>query len=480
MTTPYDVLIIGSGPGGYVTAIRSAQLGLKTAIVEREHLGGICLNWGCIPTKALLRSAEILHYAQHPDAYGLKIEGKVTPDAAAVVKRSRGVSAQLNGGVGFLLKKNKVDVIWGEATISKVGEVTVVPTKKPPMLPQNPVPKGVLGAGTYQAKHIIVATGARPRVLPGIEPDGKLIWTYFEAMVPPAFPKSLIVMGSGAIGIEFASFYKTMGADVTVVEVLPQIMPVEDAEIAGVARKRFEKLGLKIMTSTKVTKVEKGADGVTCTIEDDKGAKQTIKAERLISAVGVVGNIENLGLEKLGVKTDRGCVVIDAFGKTNVPGIYAIGDVAGPPMLAHKAEHEGVICVEAIKGLHPHPMDKLMIPGCTYCHPQVASVGLTEAKAKEAGYTLKVGRFPFTANGKAIALGEPDGLVKTIFDAKTGKLLGAHMVGAEVTELIQGFVIAMNLETTEEDLMHTVFPHPTLSEMMHESVLDAYGKVIHT
>jgi dihydrolipoamide dehydrogenase len=480
MTTPYDVLIIGSGPGGYVTAIRSAQLGLKTAIVEREHLGGICLNWGCIPTKALLRSAEILHYAQHPDAYGLKIEGKVSADPAAVVKRSRGVSQQLNGGVGFLLKKNKVDVIWGEATITKAGEVSVAPTKKPPMLPQNPVPKGVLGAGTYAAKNIIVATGARPRVLPGIEPDGKLIWTYFEAMVPPAFPKSLIVMGSGAIGIEFASFYRTMGAEVTVVEVLPQIMPVEDAEIAGIARKRFEKLGIKIMTSTKVTKVEKGADDVTCTLEDDKGVKTTLKAERLISAVGVVGNIENLGLEKLGVKTDRGCIVADPFGKTSVPGIYAIGDVAGPPMLAHKAEHEGVICVEAIKGLHPHAMDKSMIPGCTYCHPQVASVGLTEAKAKAAGYELKVGRFPFIGNGKAIALGEPDGLVKTIFDARTGKLLGAHMVGAEVTELIQGFVVAMNLETTEEDLMHTVFPHPTLSEMMHESVLDAYGKVIHT
>ena len=480
MTTPYDVLIIGSGPGGYVTAIRSAQLGLKTAIVEREHLGGICLNWGCIPTKALLRSAEILHYAQHPDAYGLKIEGKVSADPAAVVKRSRGVSQQLNGGVGFLLKKNKVDVIWGEATITKVGEVSVAPTKKPPMLPQNPIPKGVLGAGTYAAKNIIVATGARPRVLPGIEPDGKLIWTYFEAMVPPAFPKSLIVMGSGAIGIEFASFYRTMGAEVTVVEVLPQIMPVEDAEIAGIARKRFEKLGIKIMTSTKVTKVEKGADDVTCTLEDEKGVKTTLKAERLISAVGVVGNIENLGLEKLGVKTDRGCVVADPFGKTSVPGIYAIGDVAGPPMLAHKAEHEGVICVEAIKGLHPHAMDKSMIPGCTYCHPQVASVGLTEAKAKAAGYELKIGRFPFVGNGKAIALGEPDGLVKTIFDAKTGKLLGAHMVGAEVTELIQGFVVAMNLETTEEDLMHTVVPHPTLSEMMHESVLDAYGKVIHT
>jgi dihydrolipoamide dehydrogenase len=478
--TAYDVLIIGSGPGGYVTAIRSAQLGFKTAIVEREHLGGICLNWGCIPTKALLRSAEIYHYAQHPEAYGLKIEGKVTFDPKAVVQLARGVSQQLNGGVGFLLKKNKVDVIWGEAVIDKVGQVTVSPTKKQIVQPQNPVPKGTLGAGVYSAKHIIIASGARPRVLPGIEPDGKLIWTYFEAMTPPSFPTSLIVMGSGAIGIEFASFYHTMGVDVTVVEVLPQIMPVEDAEIAALARKRFEKAGLKIMTSTKVVKVDKASDSVTCTVEDDKGAQHILKADRLISAVGVVGNIENLGLEKLGIKTDRGCIVTDGFGRTNLSGIYAIGDVAGPPMLAHKAEHEGVICVEHIKGLHVHAMDKSMIPGCTYCHPQVASVGLTEAKAKDAGYSIKVGRFPFMGNGKAIALGEPDGLVKTIFDAKTGKLLGAHMIGAEVTELIQGYVVAMNLETTEEELMHTVFPHPTLSEMMHESVLDAYGRVIHT
>jgi dihydrolipoamide dehydrogenase len=478
--TTYDVLIIGSGPGGYVTAIRSAQLGLKTAIVEREHLGGICLNWGCIPTKALLRSAEIYHYAQHAQDYGLKIEGKVTFDAAAVVKRSRGVSQQLNGGVAFLLKKNKVDVIWGEATIDKPGQVSVKPTAKPAVQPQNPVPKGTLGEGVYQAKNIIVATGARPRVLPGIEPDGKLIWTYFEAMVPTTFPKSLIVMGSGAIGIEFASFYRTMGCEVTVVEVMAQVLPVEDAEIAALARKRFEKQGIKIMTSTKVVKVEKKADSVVCTLEDDKGAKSQLEAERLISAVGVVGNVENIGLEKLGVKMDRGCIVTDGLGKTNVPGIFAIGDVAGPPMLAHKAEHEGVICVEGIKGLHPHPMDKAMIPGCTYCHPQVASVGLTEAKAKEQGIAVKVGRFPFAGNGKAIALGEPEGLVKTIFDAKTGKLLGAHMIGAEVTELIQGYVVAMNLETTEEELIHTVFPHPTLSEMMHESVMDAYGRVVHS
>jgi dihydrolipoamide dehydrogenase len=478
-TTSYDVLIIGAGPGGYVTAIRAAQLGFKTAIVEREHLGGICLNWGCIPTKALLRSAEIYHYATHAKDYGLVLEGQMKVDPAAVVKRSRGVSAQLNGGVGFLLKKNKVDVIWGEARITKPGEVVVGAPSKPAVQPANPVPKGTLGAGTYQAKHIIVATGARPRVLPGIEPDGKSIWTYFEAMVPPAMPKSLLVMGSGAIGIEFASFYRTMGAEVTVVELLPQILPVEDHEIAALAQKRFEKQGMKIITGAKVTSVRKGADGVTATVETGDGKRQDIAAEKLISAVGVVGNVEGLGLEALGVKMDRGTIVTDGLGRTNVPGIYAIGDVAGPPMLAHKAEHEGVICVETIKGLHTHPMDKRKIPGCTYCHPQVASVGLTEKKAKEEGYDIRVGRFPFVGNGKAIALGEPEGLVKTIFDKKTGQLLGAHMIGAEVTELIQGYVVAMQLETTEEDLMHAVFPHPTLSEMMHESVLDAYGRVIH-
>ena len=397
-----------------------------------------------------------------------------------VVKRSRGVSAQLNGGVAYLLKKNKVDVIWGEAKITKVGEVVVGSATKAAVEPQNPIPKGILGQGTYKAKNIIVATGARPRALPGIEPDKNLIWTYFEAMVPKTMPKSLIVMGSGAIGIEFASFYRTFGADVTVVEVMPQILPVEDAEIAALARKSFEKQGMKIMTGAKVLSVKKGTNSVTASIQDEKGATMELTAERLISAVGVVGNIENLGLEALGVKTDRGCVVTDGLGRTNVAGIYAIGDVAGPPMLAHKAEHEGVLCVEGIKGLHVHAMDKLKIPGCTYCHPQVASVGLTEAKAKEAGHQIKVGRFPFMGNGKAITLGEPDGLIKTVFDAKSGKLLGAHMIGAEVTELIQGYVVAMTLETTEEDLMHTVFPHPTLSEMMHESVLDAYGRVIHT
>ena len=479
MANSYDVIIIGSGPGGYVTAIRSAQLGLKTAIVEREHLGGICLNWGCIPTKALLRSAEIMHYGQHLKDYGLKLEGSISADVAAVVARSRGVSARLNGGIGYLMKKNKVDVIWGEAKLSKPNEIIVTPTKKAPMLPQNPVPKGVQGEGTYTAKHIIIATGARPRALPGIEPDGKLIWTYFEAMVPPALPKKLLVMGSGAIGIEFASFYNAMGSDVTVVEVMPTVMPVEDAEISAFARKMLEKSGLKIKTSTKVTKVVKGADSVTATLEGADGKTEEITADRLISAVGVQGNIENLGLEALGIKTDRGCLVIDGYGRTNVPGVYAIGDVAGPPMLAHKAEHEGVICVEKIAGVPGvHPMNKLMIPGCTYCHPQVASVGLTEAKAKEAGHDIRVGRFQFQANGKAIALGEDQGLIKTIFDKKSGQLIGAHMVGHEVTELIQGFVVAMNLETTEEELMHTIFPHPTLSEMMKESVLDAYGKVL--
>jgi dihydrolipoamide dehydrogenase len=479
MANAYDVIIIGSGPGGYVTAIRSAQLGLKTAIVEREHLGGICLNWGCIPTKALLRSAEMMDYASHAKDFGLTLNGTMTADVKAVVARSRGVSARLNGGIGYLMKKNRVDVIWGEAKLSKPGEIVVSPMTKPAVQPQNPVPKGVQGEGTYTAKHIILATGARPRALPGIEPDGKLIWTYFEAMKPEEMPKSLLVMGSGAIGIEFASFYRSMGADVTVVEVMANIMPVEDPEISGIARKALEKRGMKILTEAKVIKVDKLANAITAHVETKDGKVQAITADRMISAVGVQGNIENLGLETLGIKTDRGCVVIDGYGRTNVAGIYAIGDVAGPPMLAHKAEHEGVICVEKIAGLpNVHPMNKSMIPGCTYCHPQVASVGLTEAKAKEQGREIRVGRFNFNANGKAIALGEDNGLIKTIFDKKTGELIGAHMVGAEVTELIQGFVVAMNLETTEEDLMHTIFPHPTLSEMMKESVLDAYGRVL--
>ena len=469
MLDPFDIIIIGSGPGGYVTAIRAAQLGFKTAIVERDYLGGICLNWGCIPTKALLRSAEIFHYMQHPKDYGLSAEN-VSYDPAAVVKRSRVVSKRLNDGVGFLMRKNKVTVIWGEAIINAPGKVTVKASK-------TEAPKGALGPDTYQAKHIILATGARPRVLPGLEPDKKLIWTYFEAMLPERMPKSLLVVGSGAIGIEFASFYRNFGVEVTVVEILPQILPAEDAEISAFARKQFEKQGIKILTDTKVAKLEKKPDGVTATVEG-KGGTQTLNVERVISAIGVVGNIENLGLEKVGVKTERGAIVVDALNRTSVPGIYAIGDVAGPPLLAHKAEHEGVICVEAIKGLKPHPMDKRLIPGCTYCSPQIASVGLTEQAAKEKKLDIRVGRFPFVGNGKAIALGEDQGLVKVIFEKKTGELLGAHMVGAEVTELIQGYVVAMNLETTEEELIHTIFPHPTLSEMMKEAVLDAYGRAL--
>ncbi len=479
MAQTYDVIVIGSGPGGYIAAIRAAQLGLKTAIVEREHLAGICSNWGCIPTKALLRSAEIFHYAQHPGDYGIKIEGSVTPDLKAIVARSRGIAQRMNGGVGFLMKKNKVDIIWGEAKITKPGEIVVSKTTKAIQQPQAPLPKTVLPEGTYTAKHIVIATGARPRALPGIEPDGKLIWTYFEAMKPEEMPKSLLVMGSGAIGIEFASFYRTLGVDVTVVEVMKTVMPVEDAEISALAKKQFEKQGMKIHLEAKVTKVEKGANSVTAHVEMKDGKVEKITADRMISAVGVQANVENIGLEAIGVKTDRGFIAIDGYGKTNVAGIYAIGDVAGPPMLAHKAEHEAVICIEKIAGLpNVHPMDKSKIPGCTYCHPQVASVGLTEAKAKEQGRDIRVGRFPFVANGKAIALGEDQGLVKTIFDKKTGELLGAHLVGAEVTELIQGFVIAMNLETTEEELMHTIFPHPTISETLKESVLDAYGRAL--
>ena len=477
MADQYDLLVIGAGPGGYIAAIRGAQLGMKVGIIEREHMAGICSNWGCIPTKALLRSAEIYGHMTHAKDYGLTAE-KFGVDIDGVVKRSRAIAAQMNNGVQFLMKKNKVDTIWGEAVITKPGEVKVAPTKKAIQQPQVPPPKNSLGEGTYKAKNIIIATGARPRVLPGIEPDGDKIWTYFEAMKPAAMPKSLVVMGSGAIGVEFASFYRSMGAEVTIIELLPQIMPVEDAEIAGLARKRLEKRGIKILTDAKVAKVEKTKDGVTAHVELKDGSKQQISGEKLISAVGVQCNIENLGLETLGVKTERGAIVIDSYGKTNVDGIWAIGDVAGPPMLAHKAEHEAVITVEKIAGLKVHGLDKTKVPGCTYCEPQVASVGLTEAKAKEAGREIKVGRFPFVGNGKAIALGEPDGLVKTIFDAKTGELLGAHMVGAEVTELIQGFVVAMNLETTEEELIHTIFPHPTLSETMKESVLDAYGRAL--
>ena len=468
--TSFDIIIIGSGPGGYVTAIRAAQLGFKVAVVERDFIGGICTNWGCIPTKALLRSADVFHLMTHAKDFGLSAKD-VSFDPAAVIKRSRGVAKRLQDGVGFLFKKNKISVIWGEAAIDAPGRISVKASKAE-------APKGALPPGSYQAKHIIVATGARPRVLPGIEPDKKLVWTYFEAMNPDKMPKSLLVIGSGAIGVEFASFYRTLGAEVTIVEVLPQILPVEDTEIAAFARKAFERQGIKIMTGAKVTKLDRQGDSVTATIEDGKGGTQQMTVDRVISAVGVVGNIENLGLEKLGVKTDRGTIVTDGYAKTNVPGIYAIGDVAGPPMLAHKAEHEGVICVEAIKGLKPHPMEKNLIPGCTYCNPQVASVGLTEAAAKANKLDIRVGKFPFVGNGKAIALGEDQGLVKVVFDKKSGALLGAHMVGAEVTELIQGYVVAMNLETTEEELMHTIFPHPTISETMKEAVLDAYGRVL--
>ncbi len=477
MADQYDLIVIGAGPGGYIAAIRGAQLGMKVAIVEREHMAGICSNWGCIPTKALLRSAEIYSHMGHAKDYGLVAES-FGFDISAVVKRSRQIAGQMNNGVQFLMKKNKVDIIWGEATLTGPGEIKVGRPTKKAVEPQHPAPKNTLGEGTYKAKNIIVATGARPRVLPGIEPDGDRIWTYFEAMKPASMPKSLVVMGSGAIGIEFASFYRSMGAEVTVIELLPQIMPVEDAEIAAHVRKRLEKRGIKIITDAKVAKVDKSKAGVVAHVELKSGEKMQVAGDHLISAVGVQCNTENLGLEKVGVKIDRGAIVVDGHGRTNVPGVWAIGDVAGPPMLAHKAEHEAVITVETIAGLKVHGLEKLKVPGCTYCEPQVASVGLTEAKAKELGREVKVGRFPFMGNGKAVALGEPDGLVKTIFDAKTGELLGAHMVGAEVTELIQGFVVAMNLETTEEELIHTIFPHPTLSETMKESVLDAYGRAL--
>jgi dihydrolipoamide dehydrogenase len=479
----YDVIVIGAGPGGYVTAIRAAQLGLKCAIVEREHLGGICLNWGCIPTKALLRTAEVLHLASRAKSFGLAVDG-LACDTAAVFQRSRTISSQLNAGVGYLLNKNKVDVIWGEASIARApaagspGEVAVRTSGKPAVQPQHAPPKSARGPGSYQARHIIVATGARPRVLPGLAPDGDRIWTYFEAMNPRAMPKSLILVGAGAIGIEFASFYRTLGADVTVVELEAQILPAEDAEIAALARKQLEKAGIRILTGTRIEAVEKSPDGVEATIVHNE-SRQAISADCLLSAVGVVGNTEDLGLEQLGVELRRGTVATGAFGRTNVDGIYAIGDVAGPPMLAHKAEHEGVACVEAIAGGHAHALDLERIPACTYSNPQIASVGLTEEQAKAAGREIVVGRFPFRGNGKAIALGESEGLVKTIFDAGDGALIGAHLCGAEVTELIQGFVIAMQAGATRHDLARAVFPHPTLSETMHESALSALGRAIH-
>ena len=466
----FDLIVIGSGPGGYVSAIRAAQLGMKVAIVERESLGGICLNWGCIPTKALLRSAEVLHLAKTAAAYGVKVD-KVSIDLEAVVKRSRGVAAQLSGGVKHLMKKNKITVLMGTARLEKGGEAPKV------------VVKDAKGADkAYTAKHVMLATGARARAIPqaGLEPDGKLVWTYREAMTPDVMPKRLLVIGSGAIGIEFASFYHELGSDVTVVEAVERILPAEDEEISALARKDFEKQGLTIHTNAQVKGLKKAKDSVTATIAIDGKDKQ-VTYDRVILAIGIVGNVEDLGLEALGVKVDRTHVVVDGFGRTGVKGLYAIGDLTGGPWLAHKASHEGVICVEAMHGktAGAHPFDPWNVPGCTYSHPQVASVGLTEAKAKATGRKLKIGRFPFLGNGKAIALGAGDGLVKTIFDAETGELLGAHMIGAEVTELIQGYVIARQGELTEGELMETIFPHPTLSEMMHESVLSAYGKVLH-
>ena len=460
----FDLIVIGGGPGGYVAAIRAAQLGLKTACVEREHLGGICLNWGCIPTKALLRSAEVYHLLHHLDEYGLSADN-IAFDAAKVVKRSRNVSKQLSSGVAHLLKKNKVTVIDGAAKLTGGGAVSVTLTKG--------------GEETLAAPHIILATGARARELPGLEADGDKIWSYKEAMVPDGIPASLLVVGSGAIGMEFASFYADMGADVTVVEVLDRILPVEDEEIAKFVHKAFEKRRIKIITSAKVASLDKSGKGVSTTIETQDGTT-TLTVEKVIMAVGITGNVEDIGLDNTKVTVDRGHIVIDEWCQTGEPGVYAIGDVAGPPWLAHKAMHEAVMCVEKIAGKgHPHPMNTLNIPGCTYCRPQVASVGLTEAKAKEQGFEIKVGRFPFMGNGKAIAMGEAEGLIKTVFDAKTGELLGAHMVGSEVTELIQGYTIAKTMETTEAELMGTVFPHPTLSEMMHEAVLDAYGQTLH-
>ncbi len=487
MTQSYDIIVIGAGPGGYVAAIRAAQLGMKVAIVEREHLGGICLNWGCIPTKALLRSAEVLHLAKRAGEFGLSMESGADFDISKLIERSRKVSGQLNGGVGFLLKKNKVDVIWGEAKITSVptpergvpGSITVGAPTKPAVAPQAPAPRGTLGEGTYEARHFVIATGARPRSLPGIEPDGRTIWTYFEAMNPPALPKSLLVVGSGAIGIEFASFYRTLGVEVTVIEMLPRILPAEDEEISLAARKAFEKQGIRILTEARIESVGRNEAGVTADVRLADGAVDSVAAERMILAVGVQANIEGLGLEDLNVQTQNAVVSTDGYGRTSVPGIWAIGDVAGPPMLAHKAEHEGVICVETIKGLSTHPLEKERIPGCTYCEPQIASIGLTEAKAREDGREIRVGRFSYRGNGKAVALGAGDGIIKTVYDAHTGKLLGAHLLGAEVTELIQGFAIALKLGATDQDLIHTVFPHPTLSEMIHESALDSEKRAVH-
>jgi len=461
----FDIVVLGGGPGGYVAAIRAAQLGMKVAVVEAAHLGGICLNWGCIPTKALLRCSEVYHLAKHADQFGLKVKG-LEFDLQKIVERSRGVAKQLSGGVGHLLKKNKVTVFDGFGKLEGKGKVSVEKDGKT--------------VETLSAKHIIVATGAKARILPGLEPDGKFVWTYKEALVPDTMPKKLLVIGSGAIGIEFASFFQTLGAEVTVVEMMERIVPVEDEEISGMLDKQLTKQGMKIIKNAKVSKLDKGKDEVTAHIEGKDGKVEKLNFDRVISAVGIAANTDGLGLEKTKVKMDRGHIVTGDYCETAEPGVYAIGDVAGAPWLAHKASHEGVICVEKIAGVKGvHAMKKGNIPGCTYCHPQVASVGLTEAQAKEQGYKIKVGRFPFIGNGKAIALGEPEGLVKTIFDEKTGELLGAHMIGAEVTEMIQGYVVGKTAELTEAELMHTVFPHPTISEAMHESVLDAYGRALH-
>ena len=460
----FDIVVIGSGPGGYVAAIRAAQLGLSAAVVERENLGGICLNWGCIPTKALLRSAEIYRYMQHAESYGLSA-GAVGFDLGKIVARSRAVANQLSAGIKHLLKKNKVSLFDGSGSLNGPGKVKVVKDGK--------------AVADLAASHIILATGARARSLPGLEADGKLVWTYRDALVPNTMPKRLLVVGSGAIGIEFASFFNALGSEVTVVEVLDRVLPVEDQEISALARKSFEKQGMKILTGASVSRLKKSAESVAVTVESG-GKSQEIIVDRVILAVGIVGNIENIGLEGTKIKTDKTHVLVNPWLETGEPGVYAIGDLVGPPWLAHKASHEAIICVEKIKGLpHVHPLDLRNIPGCTYCHPQVASVGLTEKQAVELGFLVKVGHFPFIGNGKAIALGETEGMIKTVFDARTGELLGAHMIGAEVTELIQGFMVAKTLETTEVELIDSIFPHPTLSEMMHESVLDAYGRAIH-
>jgi dihydrolipoamide dehydrogenase len=462
--TSFDLIILGGGPGGYVAAIRAAQLGMKTALVERDQLGGICLNWGCIPTKALLRSSEIYHLLHHLDEFGFSAKD-IRFDAGKVVARSRAVAKQLSNGVAYLLRKNKVTVFDGHGRLAGKGRLGVEQDGKP--------------VTELAAEHIVLATGARARSLPGLEPDGEKVWTYKEAMVPSAIPKSLLVIGSGAIGIEFASFYLDMGAEVTVVEVLDRVLPVEDEEISAFARKSFEKQGIRIHTGAMVAALERGGESVTARIEVD-GQATELAVERVILAVGIVGNVEDIGLENTDVVVERAHVVVDEWLRTGEPGIYAIGDLVGPPWLAHKAMHEGVICVERIAGINDvHPLDIRNIPACTYCRPQIASVGLTERSAREAGYEVKTGHFPFIGNGKAIALGEPEGIIKTVFDGKTGELLGAHMVGAEVTELIQGYAIAKTLETTETELIRTIFPHPTLSETMHEAVLDAYGRAIH-